>query len=314
MIYIIEGEEPLFIEQKINEVCRKSQSEVIKFDGNDRDFDIKALIDTCLSNNLFSQANLVLVKDAPFLTKKYDEKVLKPLLDYVEDPIYETDLIFYSLENKHNGKLKAYKAISKNAQTFELNSLDYRNFDNFVNQQINFNKLDINKDAAFLLNTICKRNATLFMQNIGVLKNYPEKITTQVVSKLCTANDDNDSFELINALTSKDISKAINIERKMLDESDSVMSVIGLLAFQLRFLYQLSYLTSIGKKRNEIIQEMKCSDARYNMSLETIRKLNSKQIIELLKKLSDLDILCKSDNSVSDSSRFELFILDLLKG
>ena len=314
MIYIIEGNEPLFIEEKIAEIKRKAQGDVIKFDGNDKDFSIDSMLDSCLSNNLFAQNNLVLVKDAPFLTKKFDDKLLQPLLEYIGDPIYETDLVFYSLDNKLNGKLKAYKAISKNAQKFELNSLDYRNFDTYVNQQCNFNKLDINRDAIYLLNNICKRNATLLKLNIEILKNYPGKITTQVIDKLCTTNEDNDSFDLINALTNRDVSKAITIERKIMDDNDSIMSVIGLLAFQLRFLYQLSYLVSAGKKRNEIIQEMNCSDARYNMSLETVKKLSSRKIIQLLDKLSKLDIECKSDFSINDKSRFELFILDLLKG
>ena len=62
----------------------------------------------------------------------------------------------------------------------------------------------------------------------------------------------------------------------------------------------------------EIIDLTKCSETRYKMSLETLRKLKSNQIIKLLNDLSDLDIKCKTDNSVSDTSRFELFILDLL--
>ena len=313
MIYIIEGEEELFVKNKINEIIKKQNGEVFNFDGNNKDFDIFDMVNSCTSNNLFSDRNIVLVKDAPFLTKKFDDKQLEPLINYIENPSFETDLVFYSLENKHNGKLKAYKAISKNAQIIELNSYDYKNFNTYVNQQINFNNLDINSDATYMLNNICKRNATLLNQNIEILKNYPGKITTQVISKLCTASDDNNSFEMINALTNKDISKAILIEREMLSENDSVISVIGLLASQLRFLYQLSYYLSIGMKKSEILNITKCSEGRYNKSLEAIRKLSMNKIINLLSELSNLDILCKSDNSISDSSRFELFILNLLK-
>lgn len=313
MLYIIEGEEELFIKNKIKEIIKKQDCEVIKFDGNSKDFNINEMLNACQSNNLFSQNSIVLVKDAPFLTKKYEDKQLEPLLDYVNNPSFECDLVFYTYENKHNGKLKAYKAISKNAQVIELNSYDYKNFNTYVNQQVNFNNLDINSDAIYLLNTMCKRNATLLNQNIEILKNYPDKITTQVVNKLCTSSDDNNSFEMINALTNKDISKAIAIERQMLDENDSVISVIGLLASQLRFLYQLAYYVSIGKKKSEILEITKCSEGRYNKSLDALRKLNMNQIINLLSKLSELDIQCKSDNSISDSSRFELFILNLLK-
>lgn len=313
MIYIIEGEEELFIKDKINQICKKEDAEIIKFDGSSKDFSMENMLDACLGNNLFAQRTVVLVKDAPFLTKKYDDKQLEPLLNYVSNPIFETDLVFYSFENELNGKLKAYKAISKNAEVDEYNSYDYKNFNTLVNQYVNKYKLDINNDAIYLLNTICKRNATLLNSNIQVLTNYPGKITVDVINKLCTASDDNNSFEMINALTARDISKAISIERKMLNENDSIMSVIGLLASQLRFIYQLSYLTSIGKKKDEIIDITKCSETRYRMSLDTLRKLKLNKIIELLDKLSELDIKCKSDNSISDSSRFELFILELLK-
>lgn len=313
MIYIIEGEEQIFIENKIKQLLKQDDCEIIKFDGNNKNFDINVLVESCLGNSLFSQKTIVLVKDAPFLTRKYDEKELQKVLEYVNNPVFETDLIFYTYENKHNGKLKGYKSICKNAQVIEFNSYDYKNFNTYVNQQINSNNLNIERDAAYLLNTICKRNATLLNQNIEILMNYPDRITTEVISKLCTSSDDNNSFEMINALTNKDITKAIYIERKMLNENDSVLAVIGLLASQLRFLYQLSYYISVGKKRNEIIEITRCSDGRYNKSIETLAKLKTIQIIELLSELSKLDIKCKTDNSIPDSSRFELFILNLLK-
>lgn len=313
MIYVIEGEEQIFIEQKIAQIIKQENAEIIKFDGNSKDFDVQALVDSCLGNTLFAQKTIVLVKDAPFLTRKFDENQLEIILNYVNNPVFETDLIFYTYENKHNGKLKAYKAISKNAQMIEFNSYDYKNFNTYVNQQINLNKLDIDNDAIYLLNSICKRNATLLNQNIEVLKNYPDKINVQVVSKLCTSSDDNESFDMINALTNKDISKAIYLERKLLNENDSIFAVIGLLASQLRFLYQLSYYNSIGKTRREIIEITRCSDGRYNKSMETLRTLDQNKIIELLAELSNIDIKCKSDYTIPDSQRFELFILNLLE-
>lgn len=312
MIYIVEGEEQVFIEQKLNQLTNYADAEIIKFDGSDKNFSIKELLDSCLGNTLFSSKSIILVKDAPFLVKKFDDKEIEPILNYVANPIFETDLIFYSLENKHNGKLKAYKAICKNAQVFELNSYDYKNFNTYVNQLVNKNKLDINSDAIYLLNTICKRDASLLNRNIEILCNYPGKITCDVVNKLCTASDDNDSFELINAITNKDLSKAIFIERKMIKENDSVMSIIGLLASQLRFLYQLSYLLSINKNKNEIIDITKCSEGRYNKSLETLRKLKTNQIIKMLADLSELDIKCKTENSINDVTKFEMYILNIL--
>lgn len=312
MIYIIEGEEELFINRKIKEICNSSDSNIIKIDGNDKNFSIDYMLDSCLGNSLFSEKTIVLVKDAPFLIKKFEDKELEKIYAYANSPIYETELVFYTLNNSHNGRLKAYKTISKNAQVITCDSLDYANFNTYVNQQINFNKLNINKDAIYLLNSMCKRSATLLDRNIKILINYPDVITNEVVSKLCTSSDDNNSFDLINAITNKDVSKAILYSRKMFNENDSIMSVVGLLASQLRFLYHLSYLISEGKSKREIIEITKCSDGRYAKSLETLNNLSSYRIIELLNELSKLDIKCKTDNSIPDSSKLELFIIELL--
>ena len=313
MIYIIEGEEELFIRNKIDEIINKEDSEIIKFDGNSKDFDINEVFDACLSNSLFSSKTIVLVKDAPFLMKKNDESELKIIENYINNPLYETDLVLYTYENKHNSKLKAYKTISKNAEVLVYNNYDYKNFPSYVRQQINLNKLDINNDAIVLLESICKRNATLLQKNIEILNNYPDKITSEVVSALCSGIDNLDSFEIINALTSKNISLTISLERKMLKQNDSIMTVIGLLSNQLRFLYDISFLQTSGFNRNQIIEKTNCNEYRLKMAQNTLRKLDCRQIISLLNSLSKLDIDCKNDNSISDQSRFELFILNMLE-
>lgn len=310
---MINGEEECFIRDKINEIIKNSGNDPIRFDGRDKVFSYDELIESCLGNSLFSSGSLVLVEEPDFLVRKVDDKKLEPVYNYVDNPVYETDLIFYTYQNNFNNRLKAFKKINENAQLITLNSYDYRNFNSYVRTRLNEEGLKLNNEAVTLLSNICKRSATLLNSNLEVLKLYPETITAQVINRLCSASDDNDSFELINALTSKDISKAISSERKLLNENDSALSVIGLLASQLRYLYQIAYYVSSGKKKPEIMELCNINEYRYNKAMATINVLDKRQIIELLYKLSDLDIKCKSDNSVSDSSRFELFILELLK-
>ena len=313
MIYIIQGQEQCFIKDKLKEITSSSESEVVYFDGSDKNFSIGALLEACEGNSLFSQGSIVLVDQPFFLIRKSDEKQLQPLLDYISKPLYDTQLVFYTYLDNFSTKLKVYKAIAKNAQVITLNSLDYKNFNNYVRSRLNEEKVDISSDAVYQLNSICKRNATLLNQNIEILKLYPGKIDLKAVNKLCTASDENDSFELINALTAKDVSKAIYLERKMMTANDSILSVIGLLANQLRFLYQIAYLSSKGKNRKQILDETGVNEYRLNKAFESLRNLRKEQIISLLAKLSDLDISCKSDSSLPDASRFELFILEFLK-
>ena len=313
MNYIIFGEEELFVKNKLNEIIKSQVGEVFNFDGNSKTFNINDVINSCLSSNIFNDKNIIVVKDPPFLIKKFEENLLDSLNNYINNPVFETDLIFYTLENKFNSKLKEFKLICKNAQVIECNSYDYKNFNTYVNQQINYNNLDIDNDAAYLLNTICKRNASLLSQNIDILKNYPEHIDSNVINKLCTVSDDNDSFELINSIVNKDISKTIHLERKLINEKDSIFSVIGLLSSQLRFLYQIAYYKSINKSDRQVLELLNCNEYRYKKAIDTLRNLKLDQILKLLNDLSSLDIKCKLDNSISDVSRFEIYILNLLK-
>lgn len=313
MIYIIQGQEPCFIKEKIEEIVSSSEGEIRSFDGSDKNFSIAELMEACEGNSLFSNGTIVLVDQPFFLVKKCDEKSVAELLEYVKRPLYDTQLIFYTYADNFNSKLKIYKQIASNAQVIDLKHLDYKNFSNYVRSRINEEKLDITSDASYLLNTICKRDATLFNANLQILKLYPGKIDPKAVNKLCTASDDNDSFEMINALTNKDLSKAISIERRLLSQTDSIFGVIGLLANQLRFLYQIAYYDSLNMSRKQILETTGVNEYRLSKANETLKVLKKEKIIELLKKLSDLDVTLKTDNSISEQTRFEVFLLEFLK-
>ncbi len=312
MIYVIKGSEELAIRKQIDKICQGEDLDIVRISGDD-EFLIDEIIDACNGKSLFASKSIVLVKDPYFLINKVDENKLEKFYKYLENPAYDSDLVLYSLEDKINTKLKAYKKVIENAELFNFEEYDRKQFNSFAYYELNASKLDINKEAVYLLIDICRNDSSLFMQNIDVLKNYPGKIDSDVINKLCTASDEINSFDLINAITDNDLDKAINLERTMLENSDDgILGIISLLAGQLRFLYQFSYLLSKNYDKKAILDEMKMSDYRYSKSLETIKKLKMPQILEMLKSLSDLDIACKSDFSLKDSSKFELLIIQLL--
>lgn len=312
MIYVIKGSEELAIRRQIDKICEGEDLDIIRINGDD-EYLIDEIIEACNSKSLLSSKNIVLVKDPSFLINKVDDDKLEKLCKYLKNPAYDSDLVLYSLENKINMKLKAYKKVVENAEVFDFKEYDRKQFNSFAYYELNASKLNINKEASYLLINICRNNSSLFMQNIEVLKNYPGKIDTDVINKLCTASDDIKSFDLINAITDNDLDKAINLERIMLDNSDDgILGIISLLAGQLRFLYQFSYLLSKNYDKSSILDEMKMDDYRYSKSLETIKKLKMPQILDMLKSLSDLDIACKSDFTLKDSSKFELLIIQSL--
>ena len=313
MIYLIQGQEEYFIRKKIAELADPSKGEIVRFQGNDKNWSIEEMLEACDGNSLFSTHTTVLVDQPFFLLRKTDDKLLEGLYRYLEKPLYETDLIFYTLENNFNSKLKAYKKVTENAQVLTLNSYDYKNFASYVRQQISEAQISISPDAVSHLTNVCRRNATLFHQNLEILKLYPGRIDTDLIDRMCTQAHENDSFDMVNALTAGDVSNAISFFSKVNEYSDSIVPSIHQLASQLRFLYFVSWLQSQGKNRNEILEITGVKDYRLKMAIQTLNKIRREQIIELLAKLSDLDVKLKSDSSIPEDMRFELFIMELVR-
>ncbi len=312
MIYIIEGNEEIFIRRKIDEICGKDLSGVIRIDGTAKDLQPAQIVEACESNSLFSERCIVLVNEPYFLTKAVEEKEVKVLLDYVKDPLYDTELVFYTLNDNFISRSVVYKAISSNAQIFKLNSPQMKDFPSFLSQAVTESGLAIDRGSKEMLGSICRNSVTLLYRNLQILSLYPEKIDASVVEKLCTASDDTDSFELINAMTAGNVTRSIALSRRMNDGKSS-FGLFSLLAGQLRFLYYVSYLSGEGNSRSDIMRLTQSREYRIIKAFEALSRLSQEKILSLLNDLSHLDTICRNDSSIDEQTRFELYILNLLR-
>lgn len=311
MIKILYGQEEYFIRSKLAEM-KTDDVEIISFDGNDRSFTVRDMLEACDTNSLFGDRTLVLVKDPVFLRKKCSDQDTELLNRFINDPPLDSDLVLYTFLNNFDLRLKVYKLFSKNAEIIVCNSLNAQSFSNYLRSRLSEEGLSLNNEAIVHLADLCKRSATLLNQNIEILKLYPERIDSEVIDRLCSQNDENDAFDLINALVDKNVSKAIHHARLMAVNNDSVLGILSLLSNQLRFLYHVAYLRSINTSRQEILDITKASENRMYHVYKTLDHLSMEQIMKLLADLSELDIRCKSDSSLNDFSRLELLILGLL--
>lgn len=311
MIYIIKGQDAYLIREKVKEI-ENSRNDVIRYDGSAKTFSIEEMLESCLMPSLFSSTSIVEVKDPFFFIRKEETPAIKRLLDYCAHPVYECDLLFYTLDERFNERLKTYKDITKNAQVFSLNGYDKNAFPDYARREVSKRGLHLKREAFDALLEAVRLDTGLFQQSLDVLCLYPGELTREAVEALATESDDLDSFQLINAITDKNLSLAIYNERKILNTSNSVLPLISLLAGQLRYLYFIGYLSSKGNSLNDIIEMTHHHQYRISNALKTLRRLSMKEIMSLLKKLNDLDIRIKSDSSIPEKERFELFLVELV--
>lgn len=314
MISIIYGDETYLIQEKLSEITRKnSDSNILKLDGSDRGFSIAELVDSCRSFDLFSNKQLIFVKDPAFLIKKYDENDINVLLDYCQKPNYETDLVFYTFDIIFNERLKVFKDIASNADVIKLSKLSKNEFFSYAKNIINNSNINIDKDAINILVNSVNFDLSLLKQNIEILKLYPDRVDSKALSHLITYSNEEDVFNLINALTTKQSSLAIKYANKLMDNDESILRLISTLASQLRFLYCVGYYQSQGKKTNEIMNILNVkSSYRIEKANESLKHIDLDEIEGLLSKLADLDYECKKDNDINDRLKLELFIVSMM--
>ncbi len=306
MITIVYGTDEYFIEQKLRE--KEKGAEVFRFDGRNRYFSAQEVADACQSSSLFFEKTAVFVKDPPFFVQKDESDEYRPIYDYCAHPVYECELVFYTYQNNFRTNLKAFKDIAANAEVVRLDSYPDKQFLPFALSLIRKSGLEITSEAANTLAQISKPDTALLMRNMKILSLYPEKITSEAVRALCTENDTDRSFDLLNALIGKETGKAFAaLRQQMSAPGDS--SVIAFLAAQLRFLYQVDYYSRQGKKKMEIVDLLNAKEYRVRRCLDTLQHTDRDEILRMLKQLSDLDRLAKTDNAISEKERLELFVL-----
>lgn len=315
MITIVFGNEPLLIKNKIDSIILENKDSLVtKFNCYHKEFDVNTIVDACKSVGLFNDSTLVLVKDPEFLSKKNDSTDISLLLDYCKHPLYENNLVFYTFDNTFNERLNIFKEIAINAEVIKFNQLPKKDFFDEAKRIINNSKLNITKEASdYLINSV-NLSLTLLNENIEVLRLYPDRIDLEAIRKLITISSDEDTFSLINALTSKQVSLSIKYANKLLDNDESVLKLVASIASQLRFLYSVAYYRSIGKTNKEIMTILNIKTSyRLDKAIESLEKVDMNTIEELLSKLCNLDYSLKKNDDIDEKLKLELFIVELLK-
>ena len=315
MIYIISGSDSYLIDQKLNEIIKQNKdADVIKVDASGKTFSYYEVLDSIGSVGLFVSSSIVLVKDPSILKRKVENDLsVEQLIEYCKKPIYENVLVFYTYENDFKKTLKTYKDISKNADVIEL-KVDPKNFYSLC--------LDVAKKYSFKLDNncfnivykACNNSLALFKQNMDILELYPDKITQDVVDTLLISSNEENVFNLINALTNKKVSDSIYYAKRILSNDSNINGLISLLAGQLRFLYEVSFWSKTDSNPNYIADKMDVKSVyRVQKAFESLRYLKGNEIMSLLDKLANLDYKSKVNSDYDDTLKLELFIVGMIR-
>lgn len=308
--YLIESEDTLSLNNEISKIIKENNftSAVINTYDIEETLLEKALEDLD-TYTFLSEQKVIIIKNIEAIDEKEFEKDIEHLIKYIDNPNQDNLLIITSKKLKSDLKFsKKLKAKCK------INKIE-TNPKAFIKQQLKNYK--VNQDTINLIEEYCLGDITKIYNECEKLKNYKsdDKTITQkdvenlVMKKLGDSKDL--VFSFTRSLAERDRKASLKKYKELLSYNIEPISFIGLLAGQIRIMYQVKILEKRNLRDKEIadILEEK-SDFRIKKTREITGMYTEEELLNLMKKLSDIDLKIKTVD-VNPNNEIELFIINI---
>lgn len=304
MVYLIIADDNI-VSKEINNIISNSKvdsNSIFTYDLTEDSFN--RALDSLDTISMFRTQKIVVCKNINKLDE--EEKMLK----YLENPT--DDILILTANTKLNEKKQVFKKIMETAKIIDpaINVIDYIK-NGFKDYRIDFRTI-------ITLQEYTGGDITRLDNEIEKLKLFKmdEKyITNEDVDLIVTKNITSNIFDLIDALDKKNKTKVFQIYDDLIKIGEDEIKIISLLATNYRLIYQVKIL-GYNYNPKEIKEIIKQKPYTINKAIERSYFYTENRLLDILKKLSDLDINIKSGKKEKEielpiflSSIWKLFFL-----
>lgn len=307
--YLLESIDHLSIQNEIAEIIKKTSfqdSAISIYDLEETQLE-KALEDLD-TYSFLTEKKVIIIKNIESLNQEEYEKDIKHLFQYLDNSNPDNLLIITS--KKLNNTLKITKELKKKCTFIQVSM----NPDAFIKKELKNYKLE--PGVINLLLEYCKEDITKIKSECLKIKAYKydeKEISKNDIKEMCIEKQ-KDSTELTFAfsrsLAEKNKKDALLKYRELLNYNIEPYNIVGLLASQIRILYQVKALEEQGMRNIEIANILKKKPFYIQKTSELTKLYTKKELLELMIKLENIDIQIKTTD-LDPNSLIEIFILNI---
>lgn len=319
MMYLVFGEQELLVNKMIDKLA-KSELDVID-DFNLVTFDgcktpLYEIVNDASTLPFMADKKVVVVKNCYFLTtespKLEFEQSFNELEEYLENQNEGTVVIFSVIASKLDDRKSLVKKIKEKSKIYAVDNVNKKDLPRIVKQMFEKQGMSITGDALNEFLSRCGDDMYLINGEIEKLSCYKKEIDIKDIDLMVAKKIEDNVFEMIDAIFAKKLDKVFRIYYDLKINNNEPLTLISLIASQVRFLYQVMVLKDKGYSENNIANELSCHPYRAKLALEKVYHLNKMDLTNLLEELSSLDIKIKS-GEIDRFVGFELFLLNACK-
>ncbi len=310
-MYILFGENETEINNYIENILKKEKIED-KITYNYNECKIEDVIEEAGYFDLFGNKKVIVVNESDFLTSKSTLENTS-FENYIKKPNENAILIFKIITDKLDERKKLVKALKEKATIKEFKLPDEKNINNYINNYFENKEYKIDKNATNEIINRLKNNTKVInseLEKLEIYKYDTKIITIEDVKKVITKYEENNIFKLVDSVVKRNKKEAFTLYKKLIEEKEEPTVILILLANQFRLMYQARVLNETGMDKYKIAASLKEHHYRVELSLENSRNIKKEKILELLYKLSEIDIKIKT-GIIDKTNSLETFFLEL---
>lgn len=308
--YLLEGQSFFEIENEINNIVKSLDfNDALRSNYDLSEVEFDNVLEDLDTYSFLSNKKIIILTGMENVNNDSNKDKLEHLYKYLDNPNPDNLLFIWSL--KFNNTLKVTKELKKRCKYISV-SLDPVKF---AKNELKGYKIS-NIDIEYLVNK-CLNDLSKIENEINKLKNYRyeektisrEDIDDLVMEKLGDSTDL--TFAFSRSLAEKDKKRALEQYFKLLNYNIEPLSIIGLIASQIRIIYQVKVLEKQRLSNDEIASMLgEKNSYRIKKTKELTRYYSESELLELMNTLADMDYKLKTTDS-DPNNLIELFILNL---
>ncbi len=308
--YLLETADFTALKTEIDKIIKKEKfNDALTSTYDAKELQLENALEDLDTYGFLSDKKVIIINNIDGINQEDEEKNLKHLYKYLENPNPDNLLIITA--SKLNNTLKitkelkkkmTYSSVEVNPENYIKNALkDYTLETGVIKLLIEYCKNDITK-----IENECHKLKTFNYESKKISKKDVEDLVKEKLG-----DEQELTFSFSRSLAEKDKKEALRKYKELLDYQIEPIAILGLLASQIRIIYQVKTLSNQNLSPYDIAKILgEKSDYRVKKTKELIRYYSENELLELMQTLSDMDIKMKTTD-VDPNSLIELFILNI---